>query len=272
MNIYQEIVEALKPAALGAEARRVVFGDIYAAVEIVSAEGKHALGLAYREGEGCRGRKIEGGSDQCYMGRDGSLPVDRGFDLPVNAADLLAPLAEIFEGGVEKERGARETTISLATASALAQLELDEWETGDVLMQLKVDRGERVAVVGAFPFTPKLVEGGAEVSVFDRGFDDFDVDDMNRALNGADVVVVTGSALANGTLPGVLDVIGDAREVVIVGPTTPLVPKAFAATPVTRLMGVIPKDIDGVMEVVASGGGTRAFSKYVEKVGVRVGE
>jgi hypothetical protein len=260
MNIYREIVKALKPAARGAKVLRIVNGGIYTAVEVEAKEGGRALGLAYVEGGGCE----DGG---CR--RNGDSPVDGGPALPVGAAGLLAEIVEIPEmrGG---KGGAARAAASTAVASALAQLTLTEWETGDVLEQLSVKKGERVTVVGGFPFTPRFKEMGAELAVFDRGFGDFNEKEMEASLNGADVVIVTGAALANGTLPGVLECVGNAREAIVLGPTTPLVPAAFADTPVTRLMGVIPLDIDAVIGVVASGGGTRAFSRYVQKVGVRV--
>lgn len=271
MNIYEDIVKALKPAALEAEVRRIVFGSIYTAVELASAGGGRALGLAYVEGAGCKGKNIGGGeNDRCCLGRGESLPVDGDVGLPVIAADLLAPLTGILEG-MAGEGISGEINIPVAAASALAQFKLKEWETGDVLQQMMVGRGEKVTVVGSFPFTPKFAEMGADLTVFDRAFEDFNENEMNSALAGADVAVITGAALANGTLPDILKNVGDAREVILLGPTTPLVPEAFVGTPVTKLMGVIPTDINGVIDVVASGGGTRAFGPYVEKVGVRVG-
>ncbi|MBN1571769.1 MAG: hypothetical protein JW984_01095 [Deltaproteobacteria bacterium] len=272
MNIYQEIVRALKPAALGAEVRRIVSGGIYTAVEVVSNKGGRALGLAYVEGDRCTGGEIGGcEGDRCRRGGGRSPLMDGGAKFPVSASDLLSSLIMISDGGEGKGRGV-ESSVATALASALAQLTLTEWETGDVLEQVSVKRGEGVTVVGGFPFTPRLAEMGAELAVFDRRLEDFDEGEMGAALNGADVVIITGAALANGTLPGILERIGGAREAIILGPTTPLVPEAFADTPVTRLMGVIPLDIDGVVEVIVSGGGTRGFSRYVQKVGVRVGK
>ncbi len=269
MNIYQEIVKALKSAARKAEVRRIVSGSIYTAVEVVSGGGGRALGLAYVEGEGCRGRGA-GGVEGGRCRRRGTLTVDGEPALPASAKDLLADFVEISEIKEGEGKGA-EATVSTALASALAQLTLTEWETGDVLEQISVVEGERVTVVGGFPFTPRLKEMGAELSVFDRGFGDFDKVEMGTALEEADVVIVTGATITNGTLPDVLEKVGGAREVIILGPTTPLISAAFADTSVTRLMGVIPTDIEGVIEVVASGGGTRAFSRYVEKVSVSVG-
>jgi uncharacterized protein (DUF4213/DUF364 family) len=60
------------------------------------------------------------------------------------------------------------------------------------------------------------------------------------------------------------------REVVMLGPSTPLVPEAFAFTPVTWLSGVVVTSPPDLLRVVSEGGGTRDFGPYVRRVSVRV--
>jgi uncharacterized protein (DUF4213/DUF364 family) len=55
------------------------------------------------------------------------------------------------------------------------------------------------------------------------------------------------------------------REVILLGPSTPLVPPAFVGTPVTRLSGMITRDTEGLLRVIHEGGGTRYFSQYATK-------
>jgi hypothetical protein len=58
--------------------------------------------------------------------------------------------------------------------------------------------------------------------------------------------------------------------VTLLGPSTPLLPEAFADTPVTWLSGIRIENPAQVLRVVSEGGGTRTFSPYVQKVNLRL--
>jgi uncharacterized protein len=270
MNIFEEIVETLNPVAFGAKVHKIVKGRIYVAVDVRSLDGGRAIGLAYFDDSGncCESGSVDG-IDLLDTDIDIEADIDIGIDVDIDASKLLTPLAEEFP--VVGEKAITKRAISVAVACALSQFTLTKTDEGDILERLKIVEGEGVVLVGGFPFAPKIAKMGANLTVFDKKFADFDENKMNLALSKAEVIIITSATLSNGTLPKILDNVGDAREVILLGPTTPLIPVAFASTPITWLMGVIPMEIEKVMEVVASGFGTRGFSKYVKKVGVRVG-
>ena len=56
----------------------------------------------------------------------------------------------------------------------------------------------------------------------------------------------------------------------MLGPSTPLCPEIFAGTPVTMLSGVTVRDAPGLLQVVAEAGGTRQFSRLVDKKNLRL--
>jgi uncharacterized protein (DUF4213/DUF364 family) len=78
--------------------------------------------------------------------------------------------------------------------------------------------------------------------------------------------------LLNGTIDALLAAAANCREVVVLGPSTPLVPEVFLETPrrVSLLAGVVVTDANELLPVVARGGGTRDFLTSVVKVNVRV--
>ena len=262
MNIFKEIVEALNPVASGAKVHRIVKGRVYVAVDVRSLDGGRALGLAYFDDDG---NCCEKGSVDVI-----DLPdIDINIDVDADALKLLAPLTEELPVAAGEEVVTKRA-VSVAVAAALSQFTLTETDEGDVLEKLKIVEGEEVVLVGGFPFAPKIAKMGAALTVFDKKFAGFSEGEMNLALSKANVIIITSATLSNDTLSNILDNVGDAREVILLGPTTPLLPVAFTSTPITWLMGVIPVEIERVMEVVASGFGTRGFTKYVKKVGVRV--
>jgi hypothetical protein len=60
------------------------------------------------------------------------------------------------------------------------------------------------------------------------------------------------------------------RDVVLLGPSTPLLPEIFKSLGVTMLSGLIVTDPSGILQVVSEGGGMRAFGDYVKKVNIRI--
>ncbi|MFW6113843.1 MAG: Rossmann-like domain-containing protein, partial [Actinomycetota bacterium] len=71
-------------------------------------------------------------------------------------------------------------------------------------------------------------------------------------------------------LEEVLDHTAAAREVVLLGPSTPYVPSAFRATPVTLLAGSKVSNPARVRQVVSEGGGTMTMGKALGKWTARV--
>ena len=82
----------------------------------------------------------------------------------------------------------------------------------------------------------------------------------------------TATTLTNGTIDALLGAAADCREVVLLGPSTPLTPEVFAEPPrrVSLLSGSVVTDSAGLLRVVARGGGTRDFGTSVAKINVRV--
>ena len=68
-----------------------------------------------------------------------------------------------------------------------------------------------------------------------------------------------------GTLGGILEATGEAREVVILGPSTPYIPAAFLGTPVTLLAGSVVLDLGKARRVISEGGGTRTMGKALSR-------
>jgi uncharacterized protein (DUF4213/DUF364 family) len=86
------------------------------------------------------------------------------------------------------------------------------------------------------------------------------------------VALITAKSLLNGTIDALLLAAASCREVVLLGPSTPLVPEVFGKPHrgVSLLSGVVVADAEGLSRAVARGGGTRELKASVAKVNVRV--
>lgn len=189
------------------------------------------------------------------------------------AADVLATLAP-------PERSA----AGLATANALANRPDGagaRWAgpsiEGDLLEVLELRPDDHVGMVGCFsPLVEGIRRRARRLSIFERGprltSDLLPEDRAAEVLPECSVALITATTLINGTIDELLAAAANCREVVLLGPSTPLVPEAFATSSrrVTLLAGVVVTNAEELLHTVVRDGGTRDFKTSVVKMNVRV--
>lgn len=130
-----------------------------------------------------------------------------------------------------------------------------------------------VGVVGHIgPVIMRATGHVKEILVFERdekkeGFDT-DLEELKRC----DVVFITSATFVNNTLEEVLEKVGNPREVVLVGSTTPLYPEAFTKSKVTMLSGTrwLPEYKEEIFNEVGQGASMRQLIKRGEKVTIKI--
>jgi uncharacterized protein (DUF4213/DUF364 family) len=123
-----------------------------------------------------------------------------------------------------------EASIGVAAINSL--LEPDEYNAveinaAEVLM--KKGAGKNVALIGHFPFIPRLRKAVGNLWVIEQQPDDEDypADSAADLIPKADIVGLTASSLINHTLDDLLDLCRPDAIVLILGPSTPLSPVMF---------------------------------------------
>lgn len=118
--------------------------------------------------------------------------------------------------------------------------------------------GKRLAVVGAFPYLQTIRVEAAQSWVLELEPEDdqLPASAAPDVIPQADVVGITGSTLANGTLEGLLALCRRDAFVVVIGPTTPLSPVLFDYG-VSVLCGSVCDDPAQVLASVATDRSTR---------------
>jgi len=116
-------------------------------------------------------------------------------------------------------------TASLAVAAMNALLSPPP-EARDAKGQnvvLKHGRDRRVVVVGHFPFVERLAEHFESFHVLELRPrpGDLPAESAGEVLPKADVAVLTGSSLVNGTLGGLMDLLSPDAFVMLLGPSAP---------------------------------------------------
>ncbi len=239
---------------LEAEAKSIRIADVriglcYTAVLLDSGEAGLAYTLREEVRPGCT--PIPGGRP--LAGRD--------------AAELLSYLGS---------SDPLERTLGLATANALAGLRaLGGVTEQDALDALTLRADDRVGMVGYFgPLIPRIEGRVGSLVIFERTAERAaGVQPAERALEllpACTVALITSTALLTQSLDDLLRAAAGCREVVLLGPSTPLLPEAFLGTGVTWLSGLLISHPAAILRVVSEGGGTREFSPYARKANVRV--
>jgi len=166
-------------------------------------------------------------------------------------------------------RGANplERALGLACANAVLNrnFELSEQDAIE-LMHIRAE--DRVCMVGRFPpLVARVERTGASLSILEKepsrgGI--LDPAEQQICLRDCSVAIITATTILNGTIESVLEHLGEARHVAVLGPSTPLCPEAFRDTRVNHLGGSIVKDPDQVMRIVSEAGGTPAMRPYLK--------
>jgi uncharacterized protein (DUF4213/DUF364 family) len=132
--------------------------------------------------------------------------------------------------------------------------------------------GSRVAMVGFFrPLMKLFNDRGASVEALDDFQGIGERSSFYEKLDGwADVLLVTSTSILNDTTEDVLGRVGPGVKVVMLGPSTPMVPDAFRHLPVHILAGTVPLNSEGVLKAVRHGVGTPVIHRFSRKAYVKL--
>jgi uncharacterized protein (DUF4213/DUF364 family) len=157
--------------------------------------------------------------------------------------------------GYARSENPLEAGLGVAAINSL--LDVDESRAiavnaAQVLLERGVDRN--VALVGHFPFVPELRSKARQLWVIemDPVEGDYPAEAASDLIPRADLVAITGSALINHTLDGLLALCQPGVPVMILGPSTPLSPVLFDHG-ATILSGARVVDEGAVLRTVGQG-------------------
>lgn len=157
--------------------------------------------------------------------------------------------------------------IGLATVNTLLPRQPEQWITlnaEEVIASRAA--GKKVALIGHFPFVPRLYQRVGELSVLEQQPQpgDLPASPAPAVLAEADVVAPTSMTIHNHTLPHLLRCCMPDALVILLGPSTPLSPILFDYG-VDILCGSLVTDIEVVLRVASQGGNLQ----QMHRAGVR---
>jgi len=163
--------------------------------------------------------------------------------------------------------------VGLATLNALIGPP-DRAVESDIVDLLPVGAHDAVGMVGYFgPLISPLKKRARVLHVFERrpdsGGGSLPESAARDLLPECQIIIMTATTLLNHTIDGLIELCKNAREVALLGPSTPFLPEVFGNRGVTILSGLQVVDAPQVLRVVSEGGGTRQFGRSVRKITLR---
>jgi uncharacterized protein (DUF4213/DUF364 family) len=230
MRIIKDIITCIREDAPVAEVRACVFWTA------VVSKGCGLASTVREEGPHHAGNPV---------GEAGSLTEKTALELAQHAFSTSLP----------------EASIGMAAINSLIDIDSNRCVERNAFEILKEKgQGEKVAIVGHFPFIPKLQRAASELWVLEKLPIEGDLpeDRSGEILTKADVVGITGTTLINHTFEGLMDLCRE-KFVVVLGPSTPLSPVLFDYG-VDVLSGVEVTDSDSVIRSISEGASFRQIT------------
>ncbi|MBN1626383.1 MAG: DUF364 domain-containing protein, partial [Deltaproteobacteria bacterium] len=123
-----------------------------------------------------------------------------------------------------------EAAIGMATINSILDVNAEDCLDLNA-RELIAEKGrrKRIAIVGHFPFVPKLQDISRELWVIEKNprEGDLTADKAENIIPRADIIGITGTAITNHTLERLLELCDPNAYVVILGDSTPLSPILF---------------------------------------------
>ena len=160
-----------------------------------------------------------------------------------------------------------ESIVGIATLNALSQIVLNEEKyainDGNFIdyIQAEVKATDTVALIGYIEPFINVLQGKARcLYIFERKprfFNDQILPDTacEELLPKADIVIITGSTIANKTIDRVLELSKNAREIGVVGPSAGMIPDPLFKRGVKIIGSIKPVDADRLLQIIEEGGG-----------------
>ena len=137
------------------------------------------------------------------------------------------------------------------------------WEEGWVPPQpAQTKTGKKVAIVGSFPFVPRLRRKVGQLWVLERHpvQGEWGAEEASNIIPQADVVAITGTSLINHTFEELIKLCRPEAFVLVLGPTTPLSPVLFDYG-ADVISGTLITDPEKVLRYISQGASFRQIKR-----------
>ncbi len=197
------------------------------------------------------------------------------------AGKLIGTPAGEIAGWALQGKNVVTTAMGLAVLNSVAEFDKLEQDNGsqgvDASFSAEIKPGDKVAIIGQIgPLIASFKNKVPNLFIFERGEDVaggvYPESAQPELLPECQVIFISSTSIINGTLENLLKYCTKARDVVMVGSSTPLYPEAFSGSGVTVLSGTrwLPSNREDIFTGISQCIGMKQLIKYGQKISVRV--
>jgi uncharacterized protein (DUF4213/DUF364 family) len=164
-----------------------------------------------------------------------------------------------------------ERSMALALVNALNYqhaLQLPEDKTNEIMFEMfNITKGTHVAMVGYFgPLIKRFEQRQALLDIMDQSRRLGRPADFYKKLKSwADVLFLTSTSILNNSTEEILANAHARVKTIMLGPSTPMVKKAFDHLPVHMLAGTVPIEKENTLKAIRHGMGTPVLHRFSRK-------
>jgi uncharacterized protein (DUF4213/DUF364 family) len=232
-------------------------------------------------GLGYTGVKLsDGHAGLCYTFQNEIAQATRHCQVSDLAGTMAgAPALKIAE--MAKSWKISESVVGFATLNALSQIAIERNPekytilTGDVIDHIKLTKKDVAALVGYIkPLVQPIRAKVKKLYILERTStrrEEGVLPDTacDQILPIADAVLISGTAIANGTIEHLLELSTKAREIAVIGASAGILPEILFERGVTVIGGVKIVNANKMMQIVSEGGGTPALKAAVQFISIK---
>ncbi|OGV96914.1 hypothetical protein A2W24_03875 [Microgenomates group bacterium RBG_16_45_19] len=141
--------------------------------------------------------------------------------------------------------------------------------------KIKFKKSDQVAFVGRIrPLIKRIQPKVDRVYVLERDIKRRETGILpdtasEEILPKVDVTIITGTAIANGTIDRLLQLSKKSREVALVGASASTIPDPLFKRGVTIVGAIRVRDTDRLLQIVSEGGGTQQLKSAIDFINLR---
>ncbi len=166
---------------------------------------------------------------------------------------------------------------AVLTAASQSQTLVDS----DLPFGVRISDTDTVGMIGNIhPVAMQLKKSGCRMIIFDKGQcsqgnleeNIYPMERQKELLSQCDVVFLSGTTTINNTIEPLLEMCSNARDVVMIGASTPMIPDGFADSKVSVLAGSWwnHEEKEKIFRLISQAAGIRGVGAYMIKKNVRI--
>ncbi|NLP36273.1 MAG: DUF364 domain-containing protein, partial [Firmicutes bacterium] len=179
------------------------------------------------------------------------------------------PAAEVARWIISSDNSLQRAIASSVLAAASYGQNIPDDNVQGKLFGVDVKPDDTVGMIGHIgPVAKELSKQVKEVIIFDKGADDPGLTPMEKQpelLPTCDIAIISGTTTINGTIDALLKMCSRAREIVMVGPSTPMFPQGWQDSRLTVLAGSWwdNEHKEEIFKLISLAGGIRQLQPYM---------